>query len=150
MVVDKPGDWEVREQLEHEVENVGQTVIHSLIFEFKQPIGTSAEMKNYFSNSPTTLFDDCLMVADNAFVRAYQVKLRPNQKVKYRLKESLIYSFNGNLKLEVLTNDKTVVSSVAAKSAAWIDNNFVSFIGTGSEPADLVIMETKTALRAKL
>ena len=88
------------------------------------------------------------MVADNAFVRAYQVKLRPNQKVKYRLKESLIYSFNGNLKLEVLTNDKTVVSSVAAKSApAWIDNNFVSFIGTGSEPADLVIMETKTALK---
>ena len=98
-------------------------------------------MKNYFTNNPAQLFDDCAIVADNGFVRAYQVKIRAGQKIKYKLKDALIYNFKGDIKLEVISGS-TTVEPLPAKSAVWIDNNFVCFIG-GNEVTDLVIMEAK-------
>eukprot|EP01126_Amoeba_proteus_P011718 TRINITY_DN1477_c0_g1_i1.p1 TRINITY_DN1477_c0_g1~~TRINITY_DN1477_c0_g1_i1.p1 ORF type:complete len:182 (-),score=19.96 TRINITY_DN1477_c0_g1_i1:281-826(-) len=78
VIVDKEGDWEYRNELEHIVENVGKEHIHSLIFEFKSAFTVPHRMS---TKELSSLLGNSKVIFDNRHVRAIEVQLAEQQTI---------------------------------------------------------------------
>jgi hypothetical protein len=126
VVVDAPGDWEVRQELDHAVENVGDHLIHSLIFEFKLPhipasvipLATAKEWKSALGSS-----GQAKKVADNESVLAVDIRVGPNQTVSKRIPPGVIYAFEKSPLLISSGSPVVAEARLESKTAMWIEGS---------------------------
>ena len=135
-------------ELEHAVENVGENVIHSLIFEFKKSNNRSPNHPDDYV-SLTSHFSKFKLLADNSFVRAYEVVLEPEQRVYYFHPSSLIYTFQGKSDVQFHYGKSTHKVHLTPKKAFWFESANYEIVNF-DQPTTLVIMEVKNSQNAKL
>lgn len=123
VIVDAPGDWEVRQELEHAVENIGDHLIHSLIFEFKLPnlpqslipFSNARDWKKLLGTSGRAS-----KVTDNPSVLAVDIRLNGNQTVTQSFPPGMIYAFEKS-PLWVSKGNLTSEVFVPAKQGLWVE-----------------------------
>jgi len=149
IIVDKAGDWEVRESLTHAVENAGENVIHSLIFEFKKAGIQTRYIRNQKSSDTDTLrqffhHGAFYLVADNSFTRAYDVKFKPHQNVAYWHPPALLFLFSDTLTVKTEQAGCEAEIRLAPKMAYWFEAGVWEVVNNGGdiEPR-LLVLELK-------
>jgi hypothetical protein len=145
---DKAGNYEWRTELDHKVENIGQTNIHSLVFEFNRP---QEDAPNLFDrgvalwNVSAFPHADSRMPIDNDRLRVLDVRLEANQASGDEKPHSpvilhafddwhALFKFAGGVEMEV---------EVKAGQTFWFAAGLLKFSNRGKESARICIVSLK-------
>eukprot|EP01130_Rhizamoeba_saxonica_P016671 TRINITY_DN7751_c0_g1_i1.p1 TRINITY_DN7751_c0_g1~~TRINITY_DN7751_c0_g1_i1.p1 ORF type:complete len:212 (+),score=44.74 TRINITY_DN7751_c0_g1_i1:43-678(+) len=140
LVIDKVGDWEVREALEHSIKNVGTEMIHSLIFEFKRNNARSVSGLDGLLIEDVASGLDYIQISDTPTAKTYEILLKPGETVGYLHRGAVVYNFGGSL--DIVLNEISRVC-VHDKKAFWFELGNWELRNTGSSTTRVFVAELK-------
>ena len=157
---DIPDTWEVRESLEHAVENIGEAAIHSIIFDFPKPRPIRARSSREALVHPTiesikAALPSCnvKLVADIPSVYAFEAILPAgfSSVLPIKFSPALVFSFSEPVTFSyLLPRGGQAAIDVLGKQAHWCDPNEWSISNRSSRDARILACFLTQALPAKL
>lgn len=142
--VDQVGAYEWRDTLEHEVENVGDADIHSLVFELRRveedPDTLFLQGHELWSQDE---FQSATMHIDNHRLRVLDLTLRKNEKSQSddkRHAPTIFYAFEAWKARIVIHPNCEFEASLPKGQALWFSGGLRSFMSSGEEDTRLCVI----------
>lgn len=142
--VDQVGAYEWRDTLEHEVENVGEADIHSLVFEFQR---IEEDSPSLFLHGDALWnqdeFRSATMPIDNSRLRVLDLILHPDEKSQGAPQShapTIIYAFEP-WKARIAIHPHCELEAFLPKGQAlWFSSGLTSLMNCGQEDTHLCVI----------